>query len=161
MPAALDGPTSSGPMTSAEATRAVLRASVIPTVVVGVLAVVVAYLAKGTNGAVAAALGATIVVLFFASGQYVLGRILSANPQLILSAGLLLYLTQIGVLFVMIALLKDATWLDPKVFAITVVLCTLTFTGMAVLASQRTKVLYVEPLPDSSDAPVRTPEADQ
>jgi ATP synthase protein I len=148
-------------MTSAEATRAVLRASVIPTVVVGVLAVVVAYLAKGGNGAIAAALGATIVVLFFASGQYVLGRILSANPQLILSAGLLLYLTQIGVLFILIALLKDATWLDPKVFAITVVLCTLTFTGMAVLASQRTKVLYVEPLPDSSDAPVRTPEADQ
>lgn len=165
MPAALDGPTSSGPMTSAQATRVVLRASVIPTVVVGILAVVVAYLAKGGNGALAAALGAAIVVLFFASGQYVLGRILSSNPQLVLSAGLLLYLTQIAVLFVLIALLKDATWLDPKVFAITVVVCTLTFTGMAVLATQRTKVLYVEPVSDASDdaadEAVRTPEADQ
>jgi hypothetical protein len=41
----------------------------------------------------------------------------------------------------------------------------LTFTGMAVLATQRTKVLYVEPVSDASDdaadEAVRTPEADQ
>lgn len=157
MPAALDGPTSSGPMTADQATRAVLRASVGATAVVGVLAVVIAYLARGSNGALAAVLGASIVVLFFASGQYVLGRILSSNPELILSAGLLLYLTQIAVLFVLIALLKDATWLDPKVFAITVVVCTLTFTGVAVLVTQRAKVLYVQP----SEEPSLAPEADQ
>lgn len=161
MPAALDGPTSSGPMTSDQATRAVLRASVGATAVVGVLAVVVAYLARGGNGALAATLGASIVVLFFASGQYVLGRILSSNPELVLSAGLLLYLTQIAVLFVLIALLQDATWLDPKVFAITVVACTLTFTGVAVLATQRTKVLYVEPVGEVADEPASTLEADQ
>lgn len=161
MPAALDGPTSSGPMTADQATRAVLRAAVGATAVVGVLAVVIAYLARGGNGALAAALGATIVVLFFASGQYVLGRILSSNPELVLSAGLLLYLTQIAVLFVLIALLQDATWLDPKVFAITVVVCTLTFTGMAVLATQRAKVLYVEPVSDTSEEPTRALEADQ
>lgn len=158
MPAALDGPTSSGPMTADQATRAVLRASVGATAVVGVLAVVIAYLARGSNGALAAVLGASIVVLFFASGQYVLGRILSSNPELVLSAGLLLYLTQIAVLFVLIALLKDATWLDPKVFAITVVMCTLAFTGVAVLTTQRAKVLYVEPV---SDEPALTTEADQ
>jgi ATP synthase protein I len=154
VPAALDGPTSSGPMTADQATRAVLRASVGATAVVGVLAVVIAYLARGGNGALAAVLGASIVVLFFASGQ-------SSNPELVLSAGLLLYLTQIAVLFVLIALLKDATWLDPKVFAITVVMCTLAFTGVAVLTTQRAKVLYVEPVSDPSDEPALTTEADQ
>ncbi len=58
----------------------------------------------------------------------------------------------------LIALLKDATWLDPKVFAITVVMCTLAFTGVAVLTTQRAKVLYVEPV---SDEPALTTEADQ
>jgi ATP synthase protein I len=132
-------------MTGSQATRAVLRAALIPTLVVGVLAVIAGFALRGTAGGVAAILALVIVVGFFASGQYVLGRILSSNPQLMLSGGLLLYLTQILVLFVLIALLRDATWLDPRVFAAVVVVLTLVWTTAAVLASLRTKVLYVEP----------------
>lgn len=155
MPAAPDGP-SSGPMTADQATTAVLRWSAIPTALVGVVAILLGALLRGAPGAIAAALGVLIVLAFFGSGQYVLGRILSGNPELALSAALLLYLTQIAVLFILIALLQDATWLDPKVFAITVVLCTLVWTGMSVLVSQRTKVLYVEPVsdPEPLDEPV-------
>jgi ATP synthase protein I len=132
-------------MTGSQATRAVLRAALIPTLVVGVIAVIAGFALRGTAGGVAAILALVIVVGFFASGQYVLGRILSSNPQLMLSGGLLLYLTQILVLFVLIALLRDATWLDPRVFAAVVVVLTLVWTTAAVLASLRTKVLYVEP----------------
>jgi ATP synthase protein I len=132
-------------MTGSEATRAVLRAAIIPTVVVGVLAVVVAAVLRGSAGATAAVLALVIVLAFFASGQYVLGRILASNPELALSGGLLLYLTQVLVLFGLIALLRDATWLDSRVFAGVVVVLTLVWTTAAVLATLRTRVLYVEP----------------
>jgi ATP synthase protein I len=134
-------------MTASQATSVVLRAAAIPTVIVGLLAIGLAALLRGSSGAVAAVLATVIVLAFFGTGQYVLGRILSSNPQLALSGALLLYITQVGVLFVLIALLKDATWLDPKVFAITVVVLTLVWTSGAVVASQRTKVLYVDPTP--------------
>jgi ATP synthase protein I len=158
MPAADDGHASSGPMTAAEATSVVLRAAFIPTAIVGVVAIVLAGVLRGSAGLVAAALAVVVVLAFFASGQYVVGRVLSSNPQLALSTALLVYLTQIIVLFVLIALLQDASWLDPKVFALTVVVCTLVWTGMAVLTTQRTKVLYVDPAP--ADEP-STPVADQ
>jgi ATP synthase protein I len=134
-------------MTASQATSVVLRAAAIPTLIVGLLAIGLAALLRGSSGAVAAVLATVIVLAFFGTGQYVLGRILSSNPQLALSGALLLYITQVGVLFVLIALLKDATWLDPKVFAITVVVLTLVWTSGAVVASQRTKVLYVDPTP--------------
>jgi ATP synthase protein I len=134
-------------MTASQATSVVLRAAAIPTVIVGLLAIGLAALLRGSSGAVAAVLATVIVLALFGTGQYVLGRILSSNPQLALSGALLLYITQVGVLFVLIALLKDATWLDPKVFAITVVVLTLVWTSGAVVASQRTKVLYVDPTP--------------
>ena len=150
MPAAPDGPTASGPtasgpLTGSQATRAVLRAAVIPTLVVGVVAVIAATVLRGPAGAAAAVLALVIVLGFFASGQYVLGRILTSNPQLVLSGGLLLYLTQVLVLFGLIALLRDASWLDSRVFAAVVVVLTLVWTTAAVLATMRTKVLYVEP----------------
>jgi ATP synthase protein I len=150
VPAAPDGPSSSVPpasglLTGEQATRKVLRAAIIPTLVVGVLAVIVAAVLRGGAGAVAAVLALVIVLAFFASGQYVLGRILSRNPELALSGGLLLYLTQVLVLFGLIALLRDATWLDSRVFAGVVVVLTLVWTTAAVLATLRTRVLYVEP----------------
>lgn len=138
-------------MTATQATSVVLRAAAIPTVIVGLVAIGLAWALRGSSGAVAASLALLIVLAFFGTGQYVLGRILSSNPQFALSGALLLYLTQVGVLFVLIALLKDATWLDPKVFAITVVVLTLVWTSGAVVASQRTKLLYVDPAP-SADA---------
>ena len=159
MPAALDGPTSSGPMTADQATRAVLRASVVPTAVVGVLAVVVALPSPGGHGALAASAGShrSSCCSSPAASTSSAGSCRS-NPEPSSRPALLIYLIQIAVLFVLIALLKDATWLDPKVFAITVVMCTLAFTGVAVLATQRAKVLYVEPV---SDEPALTTEADQ
>ena len=109
---------------------------------VALLAVILIGLAVA---ALAAVLALVIVLAFFGSGQYVLGRILARNPQLALSGGLLLYLTQILVLFLLIALLRDATWLDSRVFAGVIVVLTLVWTTAAVLATLRTKVLYVEP----------------
>lgn len=146
MPAAPDGPTLSGPLTSDQAARASLRLTVLPTVVVGVLAIVISTVVAGSLGALGATLGFAITIIFFAGGQYVVDKVLRKSPETAMGTALLVYMTQIIVLFVLIALLKDATWLNVKAFAGTIMACTLTWLGASVWAWNRTKVLYVEPV---------------
>lgn len=122
-----------------------LRAAAGPTVLVGVLAIVLGAVLRGGVGALGALLGVLLVLAFFAVGQYALGVILANNPQAALTGALALYLVQVGVLFGLIALLKDATVIDPKVFALTVVACTLTWTCAEVWTVGRTNMLVVEP----------------
>lgn len=146
MPAAPDGPTLSGPMTSDQAARASLRLTVLPTVVVGVLAIVISTVVAGSLGALGSVLGFVITIVFFAGGQYVVDKVLRKSPETAMGTALLVYMTQIVVLFVLIAVLKDATWLNVKAFAGTIMACTLTWLGASVWAWNRTKVLYVEPV---------------
>ena len=80
------------------------------------------------------------------------------NPDLALSAGLLLYLTQVLVLFGLIIVLRDATWLDGRVFGMAVLAVTLAWIVGSIIASQRVKILYVDPSL-SKDAAVETPPA--
>lgn len=147
MPAVPDGPTPSGPVPAAQATSVALRASVILTSLAGVVVTVAAGLLRGGGAALGAALGAVIAVAFFAAGQYAVTRLLSRNADLALSGALLIYLTQVLVLFVLIAVLKDATWLDPKSFAVSIVVCTVVWLGAQLWTVQRIKVLVVEPAP--------------
>jgi len=155
MPAAPDGAPATRPLTPNEASAIALRTAAIPALVVGVVAAVLGGILKGGTGVLGAVLGAVIAIAFFAAGQYFLGRILSGNPDFALSAGLLLYLVQVLVLFVLIVLLRDATWLDGRVFGITVLAVTVAWLIGAVIASQRAKVLYVETtdVPGQPDSP--------
>lgn len=134
----------------------ILRAAAIPTVVVGVLAVVLYGALDGAEAAIGAAVGLLVVLAFFGIGLVVLGRILQKHPSLIMTAALALYLGQILVLFVFMAIFKDTTLFDGKAFGITVVLCTVAWLITQVWAMGRTKMLYVEPaVPTSATAPGR------
>ena len=53
------------------------------------------------------------------------------------------YLGQVFVLFILIAVLRDATWLDGRVLAATVLACTIVWILASVVAWQRTDVLVV------------------
>jgi ATP synthase protein I len=151
MPAATDGQTSSGHLTPDQASAVALRTAAVPAVIVGVLAVVLGWVLRGPQAALGAALGAIVAIAFFAVGQYVLGRILSGNPDLALSGGLLLYLTQVLVLFGLIVLLRDATWLDGRVFGVTVLAVTIAWIVGSIVANMRVKVLYVDPKPEADE----------
>ena len=132
-------------MSSSQASRVVLRASAGPTIIVGVVAVIVGAFVSGGGGALGAALGAVLVVIFFATGQYALAVVLERNPQMAMSAALIIYLVKIAILFVLIAAFKNTTLFDPKVFGMTVLACTLVWTGAEVWAMGRTKMLVIEP----------------
>ena len=146
MPAASDGPSPSGLVPAAAATSVALRASVILTSVAGLVAVVLGGILGGGHGALGAALGAVIAITFFAAGQYAVTRLLDSRPEMALTGGLLVYVTQILVLFVLIALLKGQEWLDVKWFAGTIVLCTFVWIGAQLWTVNRIKTLIVEPV---------------
>lgn len=135
-----------------------VRSPTIITIVVGVIATVVGGVLAGGKGVLAGALATIVVVGFFAGGQIIVGRVLRTNPAIALNTALLVYVVQIGVLFALLALLKDATFFAPKVFAFTVLVCALTWILVAVIGFARNKPLYVEPGTGPGAAP--TAQAD-
>jgi ATP synthase protein I len=123
----------------------ILRAALIPTVVVGVLAVVVAAFVGGGKAALGAALGVLVVVVFFTVGLVVVGRASRVSAYAAMNAAILTYLVKIGVLFAFIVAFKDTTLFDTKAFGLTIVVCTLVWTGFEVRGFTRLQILYVDP----------------
>ena len=127
--------------TAASIDALVLRRAGLATVALGIVAVVVGWVAAGVGGAI----GAAIVVVFFTIGQLILGSVLRNNPQMAMTVAMMTYLVKLGVLFVFIIVFADTTLFDTKVFAATVVVCTIAWTTAEVWVFSRTKVLYIEP----------------
>lgn len=124
---------------------ALVRFPAVLTTGVGVIAVIIGTITEGSRGLLAAVLGAAVVIAFFAIGQIIVGRVLRNNPALALNVALLVYVVQIGALFVLLIVLREATFFAPRVFAFTVLACALTWTLGSVIGFTRTRSLYVEP----------------
>ncbi len=123
----------------------VLRRATIITLVVGLVATIIGTLVAGGKGLIAGVLGTVIAVAFFAIGQYVVGRVLKNSPETAFLTALVVYMVQILALFVLLLLLRDATFFAPKVFAATIIACALSWIFASAIVTWRTKVLYVDP----------------
>lgn len=123
----------------------VLTRAGLVTVGMGVVATVIATITEGGHGLVGAVLATLIVVVFFSAGQLVLGRVIASNPQMALTAALMIYLVKIGILLALLILLSGATFFDPKAFGLTIVACTITWTCLELWVYSTAKVLYVQP----------------
>ena len=123
----------------------VLRRATIITLVVGLVATIIGTVVAGGKGLIAGVLGTVIAVAFFAIGQYVVGRVLKNSPETAFLTALVVYMVQILALFVLLLLLRDATFFAPKVFAATIIACALSWIFASAIVTWRTKVLYVDP----------------
>ncbi|MGA0209819.1 MAG: hypothetical protein ACO3YU_10650 [Candidatus Nanopelagicales bacterium] len=123
----------------------VLRRAGMITAVVGVIGVVIGYLVDGWSGGLGGIFATVLVIAFFSVGQFVLGSVLRNNPQIAMTVALTIYLVKIGVLFILIIAFANTTLFNTRVFAATIVACTLAWTAAEVWVFARTKVLYVEP----------------
>lgn len=122
-----------------------MRRAGLITVAVGAMCTVIGFFVAGSKGLIGGLMGAVIVLVFFSAGQALVGRTIKNNPQMALTVALTVYLVKIGILFVLLLLLQDATWFNTKVFAVTIVACTIAWTVAEVWVYSGTKVLYVEP----------------
>ena len=124
--------------------RILLQAAV-PTAAVGAVAAVVSAVAAGGKGAVGAVVATLVVILFMGIGLYVLQRTAKSLPHLFQAMGLMLYATQILLLFVFLAAFKNTTLFHPRSFAFTLVAGTLAWIAAQTRAHMKSKILYVEP----------------
>lgn len=134
-----------GPASARSVDALILRSAGLATLAVGVVLTVIGAVLDGAQGLIAGVLATVIVLIFFSIGQFILGRVLANNPQMAMSVAMVMYIAKIGVLLVLLLLFADTTAFNTKIFAITIVLCTLAWTGAEVWIFSRTKVLYVEP----------------
>lgn len=123
----------------------VLRRAAWVTIAVGLVCTTVGTIMFGSKGLLAGVLGTVIAVGFFAVGQYVVARVLRNSPETAFMTALAVYMGQILVLFVLLLVLKDATFFAPKVFAATIVACALAWILSSAAMTWHTKVLYVDP----------------
>ncbi|GGY33837.1 hypothetical protein [Streptomyces omiyaensis] len=122
-----------------------LLSAVVPTAAVGAIATVISGVVAGGKGAIGAVLGTLVVLLFMGIGMLVLQRTAKKLPQLFQAMGLLLYTTQLLVLFVFLALLKGTTVFDFKAFAFTLLAATVVWVAAQARAYMKAKIAYVEP----------------
>lgn len=126
-----------------EETRLIVWGS-IPAVVIGAITVLALLLLEGGFAARSAVLGAFLVLVFFSFGQYVVGRVLATKPELGLGVAMLVYLTQLGVLLILIRVLRDVNWLDGRAFGIAIIVGTLAWTLSSVFMLSRHKTTVIE-----------------
>ena len=137
--------------------RLILRAAV-PTFAVGALATITGLISSGTKGLIAGFFGTFLVVAFFSIGQLALDKVIRTNPGIATSMALLLYLIKVAVLFVLLLIFKDTQAFDTKVFAATIVTCTVVWLVAETWAFATAKVLYVEPGSGPDIRPIDTSE---
>ncbi|MDW4904564.1 hypothetical protein RB628_04210 [Streptomyces sp. ADMS] len=123
----------------------ILLESAVPTVAVGAIAAVAGGVAAGGKGVIGAVVATLVVLLFMGVGLYVLQQIAKSLPHLFQAMGLMLYLAQILLMFIFIALFQDTTLFHPKVFALALVAGTLAWVAAQARATMKSKILYVEP----------------
>ncbi len=117
----------------------------VPTAVAGVVAAVFSGVFAGGKGAIGAAAGALVVILFMGLGLYVLQRTAKSFPHLFQAMGLLLYTTQILLLFVVLVVFRDTTLFDTQTFALTLLGGTVVWVAAQGRAHMKAKIMYVEP----------------
>lgn len=139
---------------------AMLRAALVPTLVVGGAAAIAAGVVAGSAGVWGATLGVALVVLFFGLGLVVLGRCAGLEPALTLVVAIGLYVAKvvlIGGAFVAM----DTTgvlrgFADHGALGLTAIACTLAWTvGEAVGAVRARQPAYELDLRDLGHGEVR------
>ncbi|GAB3116770.1 hypothetical protein GCM10027160_26290 [Streptomyces calidiresistens] len=132
----------------------IIRGAALFTAAAGALAILVGALAAGGAGALGVFLGVLVGFLFFASGQFGLARVGHRWPELFMAAALVIYITQVGVLLVLMILLRDATFLNGPAFGAGVLVAMFAWIIGQIRTNLKVKTPYVVPTADSStDAP--------
>jgi ATP synthase protein I len=123
----------------------VLKSAALPTLVVGVIAVAVAFFITDAKGALGAALGTVLVAVFFSISVVAVSYAARISPQMMAIAAMGSYLVKVIVIMLTLVAFRDTTAWNTQAFAWSVVVCTLVWTGFEVRAFVKTKMLYVDP----------------
>ncbi|MFF9278642.1 hypothetical protein [Streptomyces griseosporeus] len=128
----------------------------VPTAAAGVVAVAVSGVVAGGKGALGAAVGTLIALLFMGIGLYVLQWTAKTLPQLFQAMGLMLYVAQLLLLLIFVAVFKGTSLFNAKAFAVALVVSTVVWMAAQARAHLKAKLFYVDPDSSKSDKPEKT-----
>ncbi|GAA1265480.1 hypothetical protein GCM10009665_63350 [Kitasatospora nipponensis] len=130
----------------------IIRGAAIPTAVAGAVAVAISTAVAGGKGLIGALFATLLVMGFFSFGQFALDRLTRNNPQILMAAALLVYTTQILLVAIVLAVFKDTSLFNTKVFGFTLLGCALIWTAGQVRAALKAKMFYVQNDQKSDDS---------
>jgi ATP synthase protein I len=133
-----------------------LMQTAVPTAAVGVVTVAVSGAVAGGKGAIGAAVGTVLAILFMGIGLYVLQWTAKTLPQLFQAMGLMLYVAQLLLLLIFVALFQDTSLFNPKAFAAALVVATVVWMGAQARAHMKAKIFYVDPDSEKSGKSEKT-----
>jgi ATP synthase protein I len=132
------------PSTVPEAGRpfaVMLRGALVPSTVAGMLTVVVLVVVRGTEAFAGGLLGLVVSVLFFASGMFLLSRLVrSASPHAFFAVAMAVYFGQVIALLVVIIVFRGLDWVDGVAVGLTALVVTLAWQAFAIRALRRSRL---------------------
>ncbi|WP_103504543.1 MULTISPECIES: hypothetical protein [Streptomyces] len=121
----------------------ILRGAAILTAVAGAIALVAGAVLRGSEGAVSVGLGVLVGGLFFASGQFALAKVVHRRPDLLMGAAVAVYISKVLVLLALLVILRDASFMDGRLFALGVLVTSVAWIVGQVHGNLKVKTPYV------------------
>ena len=128
---------------------AMLRGSLVPTLVVAVLAVAVSAF-FGARSAWSAAIGAALVIVFFSLSLLVMRQTAHLQPIAVMSVVLATYTGKIIALGVAMITLHNASWISGRALGLAIIACTVVWLAFEMRAFTRLRILVA---PGGADEP--------
>ncbi|WP_432154133.1 hypothetical protein [Streptomyces tricolor] len=128
----------------------------VPTAAAGAIVVAVSAAVAGGKGALGAVVGTVLAILFMGAGLYVLQWTAKTLPQLFQAMGLMLYVAQLLLLLIFVAVFKDTSLFNAKTFALSLVVATVVWMAAQARAHMKAKIFYVDPDSAKSEKPEKT-----
>ncbi|KUN80326.1 ATP synthase I [Streptomyces bungoensis] len=128
----------------------------VPAAAAGAIAVAVSAAVAGGKGALGAAVGTLLAVLFMGVGLYVLQWTARTLPQLFQAMGLMLYMAQLLLLLIFVAVFKGTSFFNPKAFAVALVVTTVVWMAAQARAHMKAKIFYIDPDSEKSEKREKT-----
>lgn len=125
---------------------AMLRGALLPSVVAGAVAVLGAVAWHGTDALAGALIGLVVSVGFFASGMFLLSRLVrSASPHAFFAVAMAVYLGQVIALLLVIMAFKDAAWVDGLALGVVALVVTIVWQAAAMRALRQARIPVYDP----------------
>ncbi|MER6030768.1 hypothetical protein [Streptomyces sp. NPDC001851] len=135
--------------------RNLLRIAV-PTAAAGVVAVAVSGAVAGGKGALGAAVGVLLAIAYMGIGLYVLQWTAKTLPQLFQAMGLMLYVAQLLLVMLFLAVFKGTTLFNTRAFAFSLIAATVVWMAAQTRAHLKAKIFYVDPDSHEGEKPEKT-----
>jgi ATP synthase protein I len=130
-----------------------LRGALVPSLAAGAVTVVVLTVVRGSEALAGGVLGLVVSVLFYASGMFMLSRLVrSTSPHAFFAVAMAVYLAQVIALLLFIMVFRGAEWVDGFALGVTALVVTLAWQLFAMRALRRAPMpVYDDPAPGSEE----------